>query len=304
MKETDLLIIGAGTAGLTAAIYGCRSSLRCVLLEKEMFGGQIVNTTGIENYPGLPGVDGPDFAMLLHQQAEKLGAEVLFETFEEIKKEDDCFIVKTSDGIIRSKAVIAANGARHRKLGCEGEEIFAAKGVSYCATCDAAFYRDKTTAVIGGGNTALEEALYLSSICKKVHLIHRRYSFRAHQKTVERVLAASNIEVHYNAAVSRIEGDTKVTSVVLSVPDGQKRVALDGVFVAIGLMPENQNFASLCELDENGYFIAGEDCVTGCEGLYAAGDTRQKPLRQLVTAASDGAVAASMAAAYIGEKFL
>ena len=304
MRETDLLIVGAGTAGLTAAIYGCRSGLVCVVLEKGMFGGQIVNTTDIENYPGMPGVDGVEFANALHQQAEKLGAQILFESLEEITKgEDHWFYVKTSGGAFRAKAVIVANGAEHRKLGCQGEETFAGRGVSYCATCDGAFYRGKEVAVVGGGNTALEEALYLSSICEKAHLIHRRDTFRAHQKTIQRVLSTPNIIPHYQSAVVRVEGNTKLQSLILSTPEGETTVAVAGLFVAIGLAPQNQLYASLCQLDENGYFVAGEDCVTSCEGLYAAGDTRQKPLRQLVTAASDGAVAAYMAGSYIGGTF-
>jgi len=304
MRTTDILIVGAGTAGLTAAVYGCRSAMKCTVLEREMYGGQIINTTDIENYPGMPGVDGAQFATVLHQQAEDLGAEVLFEDLISLEKGDDhWFTAVTSGGEIRAKAVIAATGARHRKLGCEGEDKFLARGVSYCATCDGAFYRGKTTAVVGGGNSALEEALYLAGICEKVHLIHRRDTFRAHKKTVERVLAAPNIEVHYFATTARIEGDKKVNAIVLNVPEGEKRIELDGIFVAIGLAPENQQFAHLCQLDETGYFVAGEDCRTTCEGLFAAGDTRQKPLRQLVTAAADGAVAASLAAAYIGENF-
>lgn len=304
MRETDLLIVGAGAAGLTAGIYGCRSGLSCVVLEKGMFGGQIVNTTGIENYPGMPGVDGVDFATALYRQAESLGAQILFETVEKIEKDaDHWFMVRTSGDVFRAKAVIAANGAAHRKLGCEGEEAFAGRGVSYCATCDGAFYRGKDVAVVGGGNSALEEALYLSSICRMVHLIHRRDTFRAHQKTVERVLGAPNIEIHYFAAVQRVEGEKRVSSVLLKVPEGEERIALEGVFVAIGLAPENELYAPLCQLDESGYFVAGEDCRTTCQGLFAAGDARQKPLRQLVTAAADGAVAASMAAGYIRGTF-
>ena len=304
MKETDLLIVGAGTAGLTAAIYARRSALHCVVLEREMFGGQIINTSDIENYPGMPGVDGAAFATALHQQAESLGAEILFDDLLSLEKAGDgWFTAETTGGRIHAKAVIAANGARHRKLGCEGEDAFMGRGVSYCATCDGAFYRGRTVAVVGGGNSALEEALYLSAICGKVHLIHRRDTFRAHQKTVERVLASPNIQIHYNASVVRVEGDIKVTSILVSLPDGEERLALDGVFVAIGLAPDNHLFAPLCQLDRDGYFLAGEDCRTTCPGLYAAGDTRQKPLRQLVTAAADGAVAASLAAAYAAEEF-
>lgn len=300
MQKKDIVIIGAGTAGLTAAIYACRSGLSCIILEGKMYGGQIVTTGEIENYPGMPGVTGFDFANALHQQAEKLGAKVQFSPVIAVSKADSWFYVETPDTTWLSKAVIVANGAEHRKLGCKGEEDFAGKGVSYCATCDGAFFKEKDVAVVGGGNTAVEDALYLAGICRQVHVIHRREQFRAHRVSVERLMAAPNVTIHYQAEVSQIMGENRVTGVSVSFPGGEEILPVQGIFIAVGLAPDNQLFSSLCHLDESGYFVAGEDCRTSCEGLYAAGDTRTKPLRQLVTAAADGAVAASMAAAYIG----
>ncbi len=299
MQQKDLVIIGAGTAGLTAAIYACRSGLDTIVLEESMYGGQIVSTGEIENYPGMPGVDGFGFASSLHQQAEGLGAKIQFAPVTAISKADSWFYVETPDTTWLAKTVIAANGAVHRKLGCEGEEAFQGKGVSYCATCDGAFFKNKSVAVVGGGNTAVEDALYLSGICQKVHMIHRRDSFRAHRISVEKLLAAPNVQIHYQSQVLRINGKDRVEGLEVSSPAGTEALQVQGVFVAVGLAPKNQLFSSLCQLDESGYFAAGEDCRTTCEGLFAAGDTRTKPLRQLVTAAADGAVAASMAAAYI-----
>ena len=302
MEQIDIVIIGAGTAGLTAAIYACRSGLSCVVLEENMYGGQIVNTGEIENYPGMPGVTGFDFANALHRQAEALGAKSQCAPVSAISKSDPWFYVETPSATWIAKAVIAATGAVHRKLGCEGEERLTGMGVSYCATCDGAFFKGKSVAVVGGGNTAAEDALYLSGICREVHLIHRRDQFRAHQATVRRLLAAPNVTPHYQATVQQITGDKRVEGILLSSPNGEQRLEVQGVFVAIGLSPNNQLFAPLCRLDEGGYFAAGEDCRTTCDGLFAAGDTRAKPLRQLVTAAADGAVAASMAAVYVGER--
>ncbi len=302
MQQKDIVIIGAGAAGLTAAIYACRSGLSCIVLEEKMYGGQIVNTGEIENYPGMPGVNGFDFANALHQQAEGLGAKIQFSPVTAISKSDPWFYVETPNTTWLAKTVIAANGAVHRKLGCEGEEAFQGKGVSYCATCDGAFFKGKDVAVVGGGNTAVEDALYLSKICREVHIIHRRDQFRAHQVSVDQLLAAPNVKVHYQAQVRKITGEMRTEQLVIESPSGTEVLPVQGVFVAVGLAPNNQLFASLCNLDETGYFIAGEDCCTSCEGLFAAGDTRIKPLRQLVTAAADGAVAASMAAAYIGKK--
>ena len=305
MQQKDIVIIGAGTAGLTAAIYACRSGLSCVVLEEKMYGGQIVNTGEIENYPGMPGVNGFDFANALHQQAEALGAKIQFSPVKAISKSEPWFYVETPDTTWIAKTVIAANGAVHRKLGCEGEEAFQGKGVSYCATCDGAFFKGKDVAVVGGGNTAVEDALYLSKICREVHVIHRRDQFRAQRVSVDQLLSAPNVRIHYQSQVVKIEGEKRAEKIILSSPNGEELLPVQGVFIAVGLAPDNKLFAPLCKLDETGYLIAGEDCRTSCAGFFAAGDTRTKPLRQLVTAAADGAVAASLAAAYIAnEKFI
>ena len=297
----DIIIIGAGTAGLSAAIYGLRAGKKVLVLEQLSYGGQIVNTPEIENYPGIKNISGFDFATGLYEQATALGAEVRYEQVTGIADGAEKQVT-TTEGTYSCKAIIIATGAKNRPLGLEREEELIGGGVSYCATCDGAFYKNRPVAVNGGGNTALEDALFLSNSCSKVYLIHRRDSFRGEAKQVEQLRAKENVEFVLNATVTALLGEDQVEGVeVTDKITGEKRtLQVDGLFIAIGQMPENAVFAPLIKLDEAGYVVAGEDCRTNVEGIYAAGDCRTKTVRQLTTAAADGAVAALAACAYIG----
>lgn len=297
----DIIIIGAGIAGLTSSIYALRSNLSVIVFDKNYYGGQIVLTNIIENYPGIPIISGAEFAMSVYNQAVALGADIKFEGITAIALDGDVKSVITSTGKYDAKAIIIATGAQRRKLGCEGEERFAMRGVSYCAICDGALYKGKDVAIVGGGNTALEDALFLSNICSKVYLIHRRSSFRGDKILVDSVLTRNNIEILYNSTIEEICGENAVSSIKIANGLNIREVSVKAIFVAIGLEPENQLFSDL-PLDKYGYIIAGEDCATEIEGVYAAGDTRTKILRQLVTAASDGAIAAFQAGNYINSR--
>ncbi|MBE6882714.1 MAG: thioredoxin-disulfide reductase [Ruminococcaceae bacterium] len=301
----DIIIIGAGTAGLTAAIYGQRAGLSCKVFEKYAPGGQIVNSPSIENYPGMYGVSGYDYSMALLEQAQKLGAEVEFAEVTGVDFSGKTKKVITSAEDFEAKAVIIANGAARRKIGCKGEEEFEGRGVSYCATCDGAFFRGKTVAVVGGGESAFEEAEYLAEICDKVYLIHRRDVFTAAKTAVDSLLKKKNVTLLTNSVIEEIKGENAVSSAVIKNRANRSKVEvpLSAVFVAIGLVPENGLYKDVLTLDEYGYFDAAEDCKTNIEGVFAAGDTRKKQLRQLVTAASDGAAAATAAANYIRKNF-
>ncbi|MBQ2998127.1 MAG: thioredoxin-disulfide reductase [Oscillospiraceae bacterium] len=301
----DIIIIGAGTAGLTAAIYGQRAGLSCKVFEKYAPGGQIVNSPSIENYPGMYGVSGYDYSIALLEQAQKLGAEVEFAEVTGVDFSGKTKKVVTSAEDFEAKAVIIANGAARRKIGCKGEEEFEGRGVSYCATCDGAFFRGKTVAVVGGGESAFEEAEYLAEICDKVYLIHRRDVFTAAKTAVDSLLKKKNVTLLTNSVIEEIKGENAVSSAVIKNRANQSKVEvpLSAVFVAIGLVPENGLYKDVLTLDEYGYFDAAEDCKTNIEGVFAAGDTRKKQLRQLVTAASDGAAAATAAANYIRKNF-
>ena len=301
----DIIIIGAGTAGLTAAIYGQRAGLSCRIFEKYAPGGQIVNSPSIENYPGMYGVSGYDYSMALFDQAQKLGAAVEFAEVTGIDFSGEIKKVSTTAGDFEAKAVIIANGAARRKIGCKGEDEFEGRGVSYCATCDGAFFRGKTVAVVGGGESAFEETEYLAEICDKVYLIHRRDVFSAAKTAVDSVLKKKNVTVLTNSVIEEIKGGNAVSSVVLKNRANQSTVEipLSAVFVAIGLSPDNGMYKDVLKLDESGYFDADENCGTDIAGVFVAGDTRKKHLRQLVTAASDGAAAATAAANYIRKNF-
>ena len=291
----DLIIIGAGPAGLTAAVYGMRAGLRVLVLEEQAPGGQLALTPEVENYPSWPKISGWELASKIHEQAVAAGAEVRSEPVTGLRKTESGWIVDTAAGSHEGRRIIVANGAKRRKLGCPGETEFTGRGVSYCAVCDGAFFRGKTVCVVGGGNTAMEDALYLAEICPKVYLIHRRDSFRGEQKLQKAVAASERIEVLWNTTVEAVEGEGRVQRVRLA--GGQAgTLDTDGVFVAVGLAPDNERFAGVLEL-ENGYIRAGEDCRTSAHGIFAAGDTRTKEIRQILTAAADGAVAATLAAA-------
>ncbi len=299
---TDILIIGAGAAGMTAALYASRAGLTSLIFEGEMYGGQIITTPELENYPALPNITGADFGNLLYNQIENLpGVEFCFEPVEGASLSGKVKSVRTPYGIYEGKTVIIANGAKHRRLGVEGEDRFSGRGVSYCGTCDGAFYKGLDTAVVGGGNTAVEEALYLSNLCSKVSLIVSDTKISAQKILVDSAKKRDNIEVLFSCEVRRLYGNKKLEGAVLiNTATGEEiDLALPGLFIAIGMAPENQLFSEEIALDSQGYIIAGEDCRTNVEGVFAAGDTRTKPLRQLVCAASDGAVAASLAASYL-----
>ena len=283
----DIVIVGAGPAGLTAAIYALRANKKVLVLEAKSYGGQIVNASKVENYPGIASISGFDFATNLYEQVKSLGAEFKFETV--IRVEDHTVI--TNSNTYKAKAIILATGALNRKLNIKGEKELIGKGVSYCATCDGNFYKNKDVAVIGGGNTALEDAIYLSNIAHKVYIIHRRDTFRGEDKYVSELKNKDNIEFIMNANVISINGDVCVTDIEL---DNGKNLKVDGVFIAVGQEPKNDIFANIVDLD-NGYIKADENMHTNKKHIYAAGDTRVKGLRQLTTAVSDGAIAATEA---------
>ncbi len=298
----DILIIGAGPAGLTAAIYACRAEKSTLVLEAKTYGGQIINTPDIANYPVAPGISGFDFATTLYNQAKNLGAEVKFEKVTEVR-DGDVKTVVTPKNTYEAKTVIVATGAENRKLGVEGEDKLIGRGVSYCATCDGNFFRKKVVAVAGGGNTAVEDALYLADLAEKVYLIHRRDAFRADAALVSKLKERENVELVLNANVTKLVYEQRLQGVeVTDKLTGETKVLdVAGLFVAVGQVPENQNFAQLIDLDESGYAIAGEDCLTKVPGIFVAGDNRVKDVRQLITAASDGAVAATAAIKYLNE---
>lgn len=297
----DLVVIGAGPAGLTAAVYGLRAGLSVLVLEEGVTGGQLAVSAEVENYPSWQKISGWELAEKIAGQATAAGADIRYEPVESIEERDGVKTVVTAQHRYDCRTVIVANGAKRRKLGCPGEERLTGKGVSYCAVCDGAFFRSRTVCVVGGGNTALEDALYLAKVCEKVYLIHRRDSFRGERRLQTAVQASEKIEVIWNTAVEEIRGDERVASVLLQ-GDWTGELPVEGVFVAIGLAPDNNRFAHLLELDGSGYLRAGEDCRTNVEGIYAAGDTRTKGIRQILTAAADGAVAATLAAASISSQ--
>lgn len=297
----DLIIIGGGPAGLTAAIYAARAGIRPLVLESLTCGGQVITTSEIENYPAIAKIEGWRFAEELRQQAASFDTEIRMEKVTGLSLRGEIKVVTTGKGEYEARAVIIANGVKRRKLGCPGEEEFLGRGVSYCGVCDGNFFRGRTVSVIGGGKTAFEDALYLARICKKVYLIYRRADLRVQSVEADQVRAAENIELVFSSVPARIYGTDRVEGIELRRTDGGENFSLDvdAVFVAVGLDPENAVFGDCVALDEGGYLVAGEDCRTNVPGIFAAGDTRTKSLRQIITAASDGAVAATNAVEYI-----
>lgn len=297
----DVLIIGAGTAGLSAGIYAAREGLKTLILEHKVYGGQIVNSPMVKNYPGIKEVSGYEFATELYEQAKQEGAAVDFSGVDRIERDKGGFFrIASGKAIHEARTVIVATGAANRRLGLDREQELTGRGISYCATCDGAFFRGKTVAVNGGGNTAVMDAVFLSGYCEKVYLIHRREGFRAEQQLLDQAKAIGNIQFITGATVMQLDGDDVLQGLKLSFKDGRtEEIAVSGLFVAIGQVPETSTVQSLVDLDENGYVISGEDCKTSAEGIFAAGDCRTKDIRQLVTAAADGAVAALAAARYI-----
>lgn len=307
----DIIIVGAGTAGLSAAIYGLRAGKSVLVLEQASYGGQIINTPSVENYPGIEKISGYEFASGLYKQAEKLGMEYRCEQVKKVRlaEEEEKEIaatdfsekmtaarkktVETAAHSYEAASVILATGAKNRPLGLEKEEAYIGKGISYCATCDGMFFRGKRVAVAGGGNTALEDAAFLSNYCERVYLIHRREQFRGEEKLAADLREKENVEFLLNKTVTALEGEPILQAVTVKdkISGTEERLEVSGLFIAIGQMPENTAFAGLVELDEGGYIRAGEDCRTSVPGIFAAGDCRTKTVRQLTTAAADGAVA-------------
>ena len=329
----DVAIIGAGPAGMTAGIYARRANKKVLILEGKNYGGQIINTLDIENYPTAEHISGFDFATKLYEQVKKMGVEFVFARVEKIEDFDDVKEVVAGGERYRARSVIIATGLTNRKLGIAGEDELIGRGISYCATCDGAFYRGKKVAVVGGGNVALEDVLALADLVEKVYLIHRRDEFKGDEELVKRVRARENVEMVLNSVVVGVEGaglgggaTGAGAGVSASVSAGagvgvsgvgagglravevenlrgeKRKIEVDGLFVAIGQMPENGSFADLIELDEAGYVLADEKCETNIPGIFVAGDNRSKEVRQLVTATADGAVAAVRAVEYLRGK--
>ena len=298
----DVIIIGSGPAGLSAVIYGMRARLQTLVVEKQpMSGGQILNTAEVDNYPGLPGIGGFEIGQKFREHADKMGAEFVTAEVLKIETEQEFKRVITDKEIYETRTVIFATGANHRKLNVPGEEELSGMGVSYCATCDGAFFRDRIVAVVGGGDVALEDALFLARTCERVYLIHRRNAFRGAKVLQETVKKQKNIEIIWDTVVESINGTDQVESLSIYNKKTEKRDTLKiaGIFIAVGVVPNTQLAEGIVKLDESGYIIAGEDTVTSVPGIFAAGDVRTKNLRQVITAASDGANAITSAENYI-----
>lgn len=301
----DILIIGAGPAGMTAAIYGQRGGKKTIVFDKLSYGGQVINTAEVANYPGMPNMTGLDFADKTYNQMKDLGAEMSYEEISEIRDAGKPIktVVTSSGKEYECKTIIIATGSSPRPLGVENEDRFKGAGISYCATCDGAFFKNKTVAVCGGGNTALEDAEVLSDIAEKVYLVHRRDEFRADATNVKRVKAKKNVELVLDSVVTAINGERFIQGIeVENKKTSEKReLKIDGLFVAIGQMPENEIFRDIVTLNKAGYVEAGEDCLTGTDGIFAAGDCRTKKVRQITTAVSDGAIAALAAIEHVNK---
>ena len=301
----DLVIIGSGPAGLSAAVYGKRAGLNLLVVEKNpLSGGQVLNTYEVDNYLGMPGMNGFDMGMEFRKHADRLGVEFLEAEVLGLEMGEDCKKVLTGKEELLTKTVIVATGAEHAHLQVPGEEELAGMGVSYCATCDGAFFRNRTVAVVGGGDVALEDAIYLARTCEKVYLVHRRDEFRGAHALKEELLALDNVEVVYNHVVEEILGEDMVTGIRISdVKSGEKKeLKVDGVFVAVGIRPSSGLLQGIADMDAAGYVIAGEDCATNVPGIYVAGDIRKKPIRQIITAVADGANAAVSAGSFCRKK--
>ena len=301
----DLAILGAGPAGICAAIYATRAKLNTIWLDKKFVqGGQIVDTYEVDNYPGLPGITGLDLGEAMAGHAEKLGMKPQREPVHSIEAEQGIKVIRTKKNEYRARAVIIACGATHRHLGIPGEEELSGMGVSYCATCDAAFFQDRTVVVVGGGNVAVEDAILLSRTCKKVYLVHRRDELRAEKILQESLFACKNVELIWDSIPLSIEGTDKVEALKIQNKKTQEEsfIETDGVFIAVGIVPGTEKFKDLVKLDEAGYIVAGEDGITSEPGIFAAGDIRTKNLRQVVTAVADGANAVASAQRYLLDK--
>lgn len=315
----DLVILGSGPAGLGAAIYAQRAELKTLVIEKEMVsGGQVLTTYEVDNYAGLPGIGGFDLGMKFREHADNLGAEFAEDVVVRIEDADPAELdmvqaAETAGGLKKivgendtyyTRTVIIATGAHHRKLGVPGEEEMVGMGVSYCATCDGAFFKKKTTAVVGGGDVAIEDAIFLARICEKVYLIHRRDELRGAKSLQKKLMEMDNVEILWDTVVDSVNGEDKVKSLSLSNKrTGEKsEIAVDGVFIAVGISPNTEEFKGFVEMDNGGYIVAGEDGITSVSGIFAAGDVRTKSLRQIITAVADGANCVSSVERYLNEQ--
>lgn len=300
----DLIIIGSGPAGLSAAIYAQRAKLDTIVIEKEpMSGGQVLTTYEVDNYAGLPGINGYDLGMKFREHADGLGAAFVTDEVQRIESDGQVRRVICQEQTYEAKTILIATGATHSKLGVDGEEELAGMGVSYCATCDGAFFRNKTAAVIGGGDVALEDAIFLARMCKKVYLIHRRDQLRGAKSLQDKLLSLEHVEILWDTVVDAIKGEDRVEALALTnkKTGDQSELAVDGVFIAVGITPNSKEFAESVEMNR-GYVIAGEDGKTSTPGIYVAGDVRTKQLRQIVTAVSDGANAITSIERYLTEE--
>ena len=299
----DVIVIGAGTAGMTAGIYARRAGKTVLIIEEKNYGGQIINTPEVENYPGISKVSGFIFANNLYNQTRELGTEFKFEEVIKIQNNSGYKVVATNKTKYQGKTVIIATGAKNRPLGVNNEDKLTGAGVSYCATCDGAFFRGKDVAVVGGGNTALEDALFLSDYCNLVYVVHRRNEFRGEKGLTDILKEKGNVKFVFDSVVKSIKGEQSVEGLeILNVKKNTlSEIKVQGAFIAIGQMPDNEKFSDMVELDGKGYIKADETCTTNTEGVFVAGDCRTKQVRQLTTAASDGAVAALAACSYINK---
>lgn len=303
----DLIIIGSGPAGITAAIYAERAKLNTVTIEKQyMSGGQVLNTYEVDNYPGLPGINGFDMGQSFRNHAEKLGAKFIKDEVTYVDLKDKIKTVVTKKGEYKSRTILIATGANHRMLEVKGEKELYGKGVSYCATCDGAFFKDKITSVVGGGDVALEDAIFLSRLCKKVYLIHRRDTFRGAKILQEKVKSIDNIQILWDTVVDEIQGEEEVSKILIkNVKTSEfKILETDAIFIAVGIIPNTRLFKDFVKLDNGNYIIAEENGITSTEGVFVAGDVRTKELRQIITAASDGANAVSSIEKYLTLNFI
>lgn len=299
--SADILIIGGGMAGLTAALYALRAGKSALVIEKETFGGQITSSPRVDNFPGIPAVSGNQLTDALLSQALDLGAEIELEEIVSLRKEDDLFVADTGKKQFTGRAVIIASGAKHRPLGVEREEQLVGHGISYCALCDGAFHKGQDVAVIGGGNSASQAAVFLSDLCKSVSVIQLFDHFTCDQKEIDMMQARDNIRLITSSQVTKLEGENQLTGLELTNPEtgAVTHLPVEGMFVCIGRMADNEPFRGLIDLNEQGFIMAVEDCFTNVPGIFVAGDCRVKSIRQLTTAAADGSVAAVAACNYV-----
>lgn len=300
----DMLIIGTGPAGMGAAIYGVRAGLSLAVLDRSpISGGQVLTTYEVDNYLGLPQISGGEISQKFREHADSLGVNFVTANVTSIEDKKDCKIVHTEEGDYEAKTLLLATGATHAMLGVKGEMQLTGMGVSYCATCDGAFFRKRTVAVVGGGDVAVEDAIFLAGLCSKVYLIHRRDSLRAADSLQKKLMSMENVEILWNCEVKEIQGEDMVEKILVyhNQDDSQSVLEVNGVFIAVGIQPNTELYQGLVEMDERGYVLADESCKTSADGIYAAGDIRKKALRQIITAVADGANAVTSAQNYLNK---